>query len=162
LLAPQEHSPSPSHDPDVGAPLAAQKRYQNSPARNTPECQEILTILTNHGYGVAQLEEAYNLAIRAHLASDEMINSPNSRTKINGVIYDPGNAEHVNAVHQTDQLYHDMNRQKLILYLRPSPGDESYGGRDPPDLPQSSIFLAARTPLILLIQKNRPHVATNS
>jgi len=93
------------------------ERYENSPARGTPECQGILNVLTNHGYGIEYLEDAYNIATFFH--------SPTERRNlvIGGEAYDPANAAHIAAEARSNVVWTNLARAQLRQLLRTA--DES-------------------------------------
>ena len=97
-----------------------QQRYQDSPARNTPECQAFLNILQENGYGLEYLEPVYILADMAHIHRDENLKRPDRFLQFDHQDYDPSNPEHAKLLEKSRKFHLEHNRFKLGHLLQPS------------------------------------------
>lgn len=107
--------------PDPASPLEteAERLYRDSPANSTAECQAILKILTENGYGFRHLERAYTIAMQLHSmnSAEERIKSGQAEVTINDEPYDPSNPEHVKIHNRTKQHRTDVARIELSQAL---------------------------------------------
>ena len=120
MVAPAEKSASPpllNSTASLPQLDTAEARYQRSAARDTPECQGILKILAENGYGIEYLESAYRIAAEAHSLDAEHLTASGAKIKRNRQQIDPRDAANAAGLLRLQDLGKKNARYALMRLL---------------------------------------------